>query len=262
MNNRLAYTVRKYIGSISFLVPLILFSIFFVIPGQQYVYAIELFSEDEKPFNVPYDSWVSQFWNWYVDLNTEESTPTPDGCLINESGSMVMLMGTAVEGSPHQMCEISSEQGIMIPLWGAWCDTGDHKGLSDEELTKCAREEYNLGKIGSQVKVDGRPVSNLDVVMSLISGSLDYDVKALTNVTEFYSKGFNITIPEDSQCANCVPGTWRAGGHGWWVFLKPLPPGEHTITYNVRVTPTGALTSPGTSPHFSDITYLLNVTRT
>jgi hypothetical protein len=44
-----------------------------------------------------------------------------------------------------------------------------------------------------------------------------------------------------------------------WVFLKPLPPGDHTIFYNVRVTPTGLLTSPGTNPHFADITYSLHV---
>ena len=59
--------------------------------------------------------------------------------------------------------------------------------------------------------------------------------------------------------SNTTPGTWRAGSQGWWVFLKPLPPGEHTIFYNVRVTPTGALTSPGTNPHFADITYKLQV---
>jgi hypothetical protein len=254
MNNRFIYALFSSFFLVSFVHCLIFFE-----NGHQLLYASELFSGDEKPFNIPYDSWISQFWNWYVNLNPEESTPTPDGCLINESGSMVMLMGTTVQGSPHQVCEIPSESGIMIPLWAAWCDTGDHKGLSDEELTKCAREEYNLGKIGSQVKVDGIPISNLDVVMSLISGSLDYDVKALANVTEYSTKGFNITIPEDSQCANCLPGTWRAGSHGWWVFLKPLTPGEHTISYNVRVTPTGALTSPGTSPHFSDISYLLKV---
>ena len=96
--------------------------------------------------------------------------------------------------------------------------------------------------------------------MSLISGKLDYKINSpLTNVTEFYSKGFNLTIPPDTHEANTKPGTWRAGSHGWWVFLKPLPPGEHTIFYNIRVTPTGALTSPGTSPHFADITYKLQV---
>ena len=45
------------------------------------------------------------------------------------------------------------------------------------------------------------------------------------------------------------------------VGLAPLPPGQHTISYNVRVTPTGALTSPGTNPHFADITYNLQVVK-
>ena len=81
----------------------------------------------------------------------------------------------------------------------------------------------------------------------------------LTNITDFYSKGFNLTIPSDTHFPNQVPGTWDAGSQGWWVFLKPLPPGEHTVFYNIRITPTGALTSPGTSPHFADITYKLQV---
>lgn len=234
---------------------LMIFSVFIVVPALPYVNAIEQFSKDEMPFGVPYDTWVSKYWNWWLGLNTDEATPNPDGCLINKSDSMVMLMETTVDGSPHQVCSISSDQGIIVPLWIAWCDTGDHKGLSDEQLTNCAREEYNLGKIGSQVKVDGIPIANLDVVMSLISGSLDYDINSLTNVTEFYSKGFNLTIPEDTQAANLVPGEPRAGSHGWWVFLKPLSPGEHTVSYNVRVAPTGAVTSPGTNQHFSDITY-------
>jgi hypothetical protein len=241
-----------------FVLTLLVLSTFIVSSGISGAFGVELFSSDEKPFGTPYDTWIPKFWNWSVGMNTEEATPKQDGCIINNSDAMVMLMGTTVP-STHQVCTISSQQGIMIPLWVAWCDTGDHKGLSDEQLTKCAREEYNLGKIGSEVKVDGQPVANLDVIMSLKSGSLDYVVNELTNITEFSSKGFNISIPEDTQSANSVPGIWRAGSHGWWVFLKPLPPGEHTVFYNVRVTPTGALTSPGTSPHFADITYNLNV---
>jgi hypothetical protein len=58
---------------------------------------------------------------------------------------------------------------------------------------------------------------------------------------------------------NLVPRDWRAGSHRWWVFLEPLPPGKHTVSYNVRVFPTGALTSPGVNPTPADITYLLNV---
>jgi hypothetical protein len=171
-----------------------------------------------------------------------------------------MLMSSAVGGTHNQVCNVSSEQGILIPIWNAWCDTSDHRGLSDEQLTNCAREEWNLGKIGGEVKVDGVPVAKLDVTMSLISGSLDYKITTLENVSEIYTKGFNITIPTNSNIPDLVPGDWRAGSHGWYVFLKPLPPGEHTVSYSVRVFPTGALTSPGVNPTSSDITYLLNVT--
>jgi hypothetical protein len=131
------------------------------------------------------------------------------------------------------------------------CDTGEHRGLSDEQLTKCAREEFNLGKIGSEVRVDGIPVAKLDVTMSLISGSLDYKTTTLQNVSEIYTKGFNITIPTDSHIPGLVPGDWRAGSHGWWVFLEPLPPGNHTVSYNHRVLPTGAAAYvPWSQSHF------------
>ena len=240
---------------------LFFFSIFFTFSGSHSVYAVELFSKDEAPFGISYDDWISKYWNWDFSLNTDEFTPKPEGCLINKSGSLVMLMGTHVGGSHYQVCEISSTQGILVPLWVAWCSTADpgHEHDSDEQLTKCAREVYNLGNIRSEVKVDGLPVAKLDVRMSLISGKLDYKINSLTNVTEFYSKGFNIILPPDTHQADVNPGTWRAGSHGWWVFLKPLPAGEHKIFYNVRVTPTGALTSPGTNPVFADITYLFKV---
>lgn len=223
------------------------------------VFGIELFSKDDLPFGKSYDNWISKYWNWWVSNSVEESTPKPGGCLMNDSDSIVMLMETTVGGSQNQECEISSSQGIMIPLWIAWCDSGTDKEYPITELSKCAREKYNLGNIKSEVKVDGHPLAKLDVRLSLLEGSLDYKINSLSNVSELYVKGFNLTAPADTHKAFTLPGTYDAGAHGWFVFLQPLSPGDHTIFYDVRVTPVGPLTSPGTTANFADITYLLHV---
>jgi len=83
-----------------------------------------------------------------------------------------------------------------------------------EQLSKVAREEADLGAVTSLVKVDGSPVAKLDVVSSMRSGKLDYKINSMENVTELYSKGFNVTIPEDTHYPDQNIGTWRSGAHG------------------------------------------------
>jgi hypothetical protein len=261
------YSFKKHNGYVSVLVTVsFFFSIFFVFPGLPSVYGFGVFSKNEKPFSASYDYWVSKFWNHWLAKNTDQATPKPSGCLIvnndNKSESMVMLLETAdVTFPPTQTCKISSDNGIIVPLWVGWCDSGSSgKNSTEEQLAKCAKEQ-NLGNIRSDVKVDGLPVAKLDVKQTVIPGSssLDYKINSLANVTQSTSKLFTLTIPPDTHKPNQVSGTWNAVSDGWWVFLKPLPPGEHTIFYNIRITPTGALTSPGTNPHFADITYKLLV---
>jgi hypothetical protein len=111
----------------------------------------------------------------------------------------------------------------------------------------------DLGAVSSLVKVDNNPVAKLDVVSSMRGGSLDYKINSLNYVTEVYAKGFNITIPHDTNIPYLKSGTFRSGAHGWFVFLKPLSPRDHTLYYNVGVTGTGP------NDHSAEITYDLKV---
>lgn len=223
--------------------------------GIQNAYGVELYTEADSPFNISLDGWIGKWWNWWVATTTEEATPTENGCLMNNSNSMVMLMETTVGGARHQVCKISSNQGIIIPIWTAWMEGSrpPYNAYSYQQLSKAAREEANLGAITSVVKVDGVQIAKLDEVSSMRGGALDYKVKAKQNVTEIYSNGFNITIPSNTHYPEQMFGTWPSGSHGWYVFLKPLAPGQHTIYYNVGVT--------GTGPNdvSSEITYSLEV---
>jgi hypothetical protein len=231
------------------------FSISFILFGTSNAYGVETYSKNDKPFGLSLDKWMDKWWTWYITNTVDEATPKPGGCLMNKSQSMVMLMETTVTGKPHQVCEISSNQGIIVPLWTAFWEasTPEYMNKSYKELSKAAREQGDLGAITSLVTVDGAPVGKLDVVSSMRGGSLDYKINSMNNVTELYSKGFNITIPENTYEPDQNPGTWRSGAHGWFVFLKPLPPGDHKLYYNIGVTGTGP------NDHSSEITYDLKV---
>lgn len=219
------------------------------------VTGVEMNSPGEEEKN----SWVAQFWNWRV----AQPTPEQGGCLVNSTQSVVMLMETAQEDQIarqpiEQKCNISTNQGIMIPLWVAWCDTAipAHQNLRGLKLAQCAREEYNLGHIQSNVIVDGIPVAKLNAMMTMPPGTPKY-ISPPVNVTEFSPDEFNIFIPPKTPKGEQGSGNFPAGSHGWWVFLNPLPPGEHTVYYNTRVDP---VTADVTVLGADNITYSFHVT--
>jgi hypothetical protein len=223
-----------YVTFFSFVL-LLTISSYFAIYEPMIVLGAEMASPSEEEKN----EWVAQFWNWRVAQPPVKN----GGCIMNDNGSVAMLMETAQESqftrNPiEQNCTILSNQSIMIPLWVAWCDTAipEHKDFRGERLAQCAREEYNQGHIQSSANIDGLPVARLDAIVKVPPGTPEY-LTLPVNATEFSSDQFNIFIPPTTPKGEQGSGNFPAGSHGWWVFLKPLPPGEHTISYNTRVDP-------------------------
>ena len=95
---------------------------------------------------------MGKWWSWWIKTNT--LSLDPNGCVMNKAGPMVMLMETTRSG--NQVCEISANQSIMVPLWTGFCSTGvpEQATWTTEQLVKCAREQVNLGAVTSVVKVD------------------------------------------------------------------------------------------------------------
>jgi len=214
-----------------------------------------IFSNNEQPSGIPYDVWVAKFWNWDYSIPLDSETNTfaglkENGCLLHMENSVAMLLDTAAGGSWNQKCSVPAETAFLIPLWTGECD-GSSKGYetaSFNELSKCARD-FDLGKIHAEVKVDNVPLAKLSAV--------DYSSNLLNNVTEILTKEFNVTIPSDSHLIFDKPGTFPAAAHGWFVFLKPLPVGNHTIYYENNVGPT-TLSGAG-NINTAQITYTMNI---
>jgi hypothetical protein len=219
------------------------------------VYGVDFYLKNESPFGISNSDWVAKYWNWDFSLPINPQTNViagleENGCLIHRENSMVMLADTAFGGVWNQNCTISRNEGILIPIWTGECNAGEKDCLGQpfEKLSEAARG-FDLGKIKGLVKVDNIPVAKLDVI--------DYKTNVINNVTEVLTKQFNATVPEESHVQNEKYGTHPAAAHGWFVFLKPLPPGNHTLYYQNSVEPT-TLSGAGNS-NTAQFTYHMNV---
>ena len=213
------------------------------------------YTKNESPFGITQGDWIAKYWNWDASIPLDSQTNTfaglnDNGCLLHRENSMVMLVDTAAGGVWNQKCVISHNEAILIPIWTGECDQGvkGYKKASEKELSDCARG-FDLGKIKGLVKVDNVPVSNLD--------AFDNKTNIMNNVSEVYTKQFNITVPNDSHIPTEIFGTYPAAAHGWFVFLKPLQPGNHVVYYQNSVEPTTL--SGAANVNSAQITYNLKV---
>jgi hypothetical protein len=218
-------------------------------------YNVDFYSKGESPFGISYGDWVAKYWNWDLSIPLDPNTNnllglSENGCLVHRENSMVMLADTAAGGIWNQKCTISHNAGILIPIWTGECDQSlkGFETASLKQLIDCARG-FDLGKVKGQVKVDNIPVATLD--------ALDYKTNIMNNVTEVYTKQFNATIPLNSHFTSEKYGTFPAAAHGWFVFLKPLQPGIHTVYYQNSVEPT-TLSGAGNS-NTAQFTYVFDV---
>ena len=218
-------------------------------------YNVEFYSKGELPFGISYGDWIAKYWNWDLSIPLDPKINDflglkENGCLVHKENSTVMLADTAAGGIWNQKCTISHNAGILIPIWTGECDQGTKafETYSFKQLLDCARG-FDLGKVRGQVKVDNIPVATLD--------ALDYKTNIMNNVTEVYSNQFNATIPINSHVIVERYGTFPAAAHGWFVFLKPLQPGTHTVYYQNSVEPT-TLSGAG-NVNSAQFTYVFDV---
>jgi len=218
-------------------------------------YSLGLFSKDELPFGKPYDFWVTKWWNWTASIPLDPATNSfaglkENGCFIHKEGPMVMLVDPAAGGTISQKCNISPDQAILMVLWSGECDTAtkNYEQASFNKLSECARG-YDLGKVSAQVKLDNIPLAKLE--------TQDYSTNIRDNVTEIYTKEFNIHLPTNTHMAVDKFGIFRAAAHGWVIILKPLSPGTHIISILNNVQPT-SVSGPG-NVNRAQITYSFTV---
>ena len=186
-----------------------------------------LYPPDSQPFGLPLKGWANQWWQWWLSLPTSQDpyeTKFKKGdCFLGQGRDLVFMI-SPVTGEKEFNCSVTDGKGFLVPLGAGECDYGDNTVVpfTDQGMVTCASKCNNY--LVASAFVDGLRV--LDVAKFQPS---PYHVSSWTN----------ITFPVDNFY-HAQAGDYKAFTDGKYLFIKPLPPGDHEINYKGGISATDA----------------------
>jgi hypothetical protein len=228
------YSVKKSfcVQICSFMISL-LFIVGTILPSvmkSSYAANVQVFSADSKPYNLTYGDWTARFWQWLHSIPKPDNPAvdsTGKNCALKQSGPVWFLPGT-FGGTNQRTCTVPKDKAILLSAINVMCSFAEHHVKTESELRACAKADQD--KVTSTViTVDGIPIKPVRLQSSV----------------------FNVTLP-DNNALGLKPQTSPALSDGYWAFLKPLPPGDHTIHASGSLVD---FTTTGTVNFATDVTY-------
>jgi hypothetical protein len=243
-------TLTSIVSIVTFL---IIFSYFTPLIGAQ----SNDISTDPKPYGKPLEEWAKEYWQWNVgvppgDIPKDVNTNL-DKCIIGSDRQNTMILLSGVYHMTYSTkCNISSTKPILVPLLAGECNPTVPEPRSKtgkiEDLWACAKDADEEFKAW-EVRLDNR-------VLYKKSGNEEVNGHLIDNILVRNSSLFNITMPQVNRY-EADAGVYPAVVDGYYLILKPLPPGEHTLTY--KFTQEQKLPGADLSSINGDATYLFTV---
>lgn len=179
---------------------------------------------NSTPHDLTYGDWTARWWQWVLSIPADRNPltdATGEFCDEGQSGPVWFLAGT-FETSAERSCTMPQGKHIFIPVFN-WifgsgvfdCDPTVPGVECDVEALQAAAAANTEAAEILEVTIDGKAVQNVSAYRA------------------FSPEPFPITYPDNSVTGVPAGTYYPQVSDGYWLMLKPLKKGEHTITIHV-----------------------------
>ncbi|WP_154671163.1 hypothetical protein [Paraburkholderia mimosarum] len=187
-----------------------------------------------------YNQWSAAWWQWLLAIPYGPPRPNPSGyndgthCSVNQSGPVWFLTGPSgsLAAKPAiEQCKVPAGKYIFVPIINADCST--------YELPAGAFSSSNPTGPGCSVESDCRVCAkNIINLVTSVSATIDNipvsGVQPPSSPFRVQSPFFQFSVPHNNFFVTDSPplsgaGSGMAISDGYWLMIKPLPLGPHTI---------------------------------
>ncbi len=176
--------------------------------------AAQLLLVDAQPYGTTRKKWTEKWWIWLHSIPKHVNPAndmTGEQCARNQMEPNMWFLAGTVGKIVKRTCLVPSNRAILFPI------INSVHLLSESLLFK------------SESDLEAKVRSEADNVTEM---NLTIDGLQLSELKEYriHTSAFDVIIPEDNIWG-VKPGKTRAAADGYWIFLKPLSPGRHTIEF-------------------------------
>jgi hypothetical protein len=178
---------------------------------------IQTYASCSLPHGHTYGYWTVEWWRWFLSI-PKRINPAFDASgkfaavkqPLKDIWFLAGIVGDRYKRFPKRYCKVPSSRSILFPVINCEINRLEHPELiTDQDLIQRANEDEN----------------------TIILKECMVDSKLIT-VERVKSDPIIFPVTMDEENAYGVrAGEIRCVADGYWVFLKPLPPGEHTISF-------------------------------
>jgi hypothetical protein len=171
-----------------------------------------IYENYSHPYGLSYVEWTVIWWKWLLSIPKERSPAldiTGECCDSSQHDPNVWFLAGTFGGSVTRNCKIPKGKAILFPIINYQCSFADGPLFTTErELEERCRLE--IDQIGE------------------IHATLDNELISVKKY-RVHSRCFKITIPPDNSLG-ANSGTTTMASDGYWLFVEPLPIGNHILT--------------------------------
>ena len=177
------------------------------------------------PLGKSYGEWEAEWGQWTSSIPASENPlfdETGDKCAVGQRGPVWFLVGVLnISGTVTRHCAVPEGTALFFPVNNVGGSVGLDPVSSVRELRDAITSLLDLAT-NLLAELDGVPIRSVELL-------------------RFTSPLFSLTLPQNSLIQAQgnpvgVPGTYfPAADEGFYVMLKPLPVGEHTLRIHGEV---------------------------
>jgi hypothetical protein len=213
-----------------------------------------VFPREATPYGQSYEEWAAAWWQWLYAIPKSVNPQLGSPCDVDQSGQ-VFFLAANYGGATTRSCTLPAGKAIFFPLLNAFDYSCPEQAVGSEACAALSSEE-DLHEF-TEWLLDHDTTRSLEIDGVAVEGLDDYRVHTATFYTTAPEDGLEplhscIGPIRENVCGVPVGSPRNNVSDGYWVMLRPLPPGEHQIhfaagvpefqfsldiTYNITVAP-------------------------